>query len=470
MSAPAADWVLVVDDNQAGRYAVSRMLRRGGYAVREAGTGTEALTLASENPRLVLLDVHLPDVDGHEVCRRLREDPRTHDLPILQMSASYVKGTDRARGLAGGADAYLVEPIDPEELLATVSTLLRLRDAERRARAAEADWIASFHAIRQGVCLVDGEGRIVRHNAGFSRALIGTEDALTGHLGDHLALSFPDLSATAAELPLGQTELRDGDRVLVATVDPVPGEGGRRVVVLEDVTEQTLRRGDLEKFAYFVSHDMREPLRAMSSFVQLLDTRLAPVLDDDTREMFGFVKDGAKRLDEMIRGFLAFARLPVRHDRVPLDRVLVRAQENLRAVIEERGASVVVAASLPTVLGNELALVQLFQNLIGNAIKFCPHLPQIRVASQVEGDVPVLEVTDNGPGIPPGERERVFEMFRRLSLGRSVPGNGMGLAICQRIVQAHGGRIWVEEAEGGGSRFRFTLGGGARANPSRPRG
>lgn len=461
MRSASGEWVLVVDDNAAGRYAVSRMLRRVGYEVREAGTGTEALALAAERPRLVLLDVHLPDLDGLEVCRRLRADPATRDLPILQMSASYVKGSDRARGLAGGADAYLVEPIEPEELLATVSTLLRLRDAERRARAAEADWTASFAAIRQGICLIDREDAIVRHNAAFARALTGGEQRLEGKLADHLARAFPDFADAGATFS-APTELREGSRVFTATLDTLDGVDGRRVLVLEDVTEEAQRKRDLEKFAYFVSHDMREPLRAVSSFIQLLDRRLAPVLDAETREMFGFVQDGAKRLDEMIRGLLTFARLPGRYENIPLDRVVTKAMENLRTAIEERGASVTVAP-LPTVRGNEPALVQLFQNLIANAIKFCPGQPVVRIGCVLEEGSPVLEVSDNGPGVPHEERARVFEIFRRLETSDPVPGTGMGLAICLRIVQAHGGRIWVEEAEGGGSRFRFTLAGASSA-------
>ena len=462
MSPPAGEWVLVVDDNAAGRYAVSRMLRRGGYQVREAGTGKEALALAAERPRVVLLDVHLPDLDGLEVCRRLRADPATRDLPILQMSASYVKGSDRARGLAGGADAYLVEPIEPEELLATVSTLLRLRDAERRARAAEADWEASFAAIPQGICLIDREGAIVRHNVAFARAVLGGEHRLEGKLVDHLARAFPDFAAGGATFSSATTELREGSRVFTATLDTLDGVEGRQVLVLEDVTEEAQRKRDLEKFAYFVSHDMREPLRAVSSFIQLLDRRLAPVLDAETREMFGFVQDGARRLDEMIRGLLTFARLPGRYDNIPLDRVVTKAVEHLRTAIDERDASV-TAAPLPTVRGNEPALVQLFQNLIANAIKFCPERPVVRIGCVFEDGCPVLEVSDNGPGVPPQERDHVFEIFRRLDVSGPVPGTGMGLAICHRIVQAHGGTIWVEEAEGGGSRFRFTLEGASSA-------
>ncbi len=133
--------ILSVDDNDAIRYSFARYLRDGGYEVIEARTGTEALELARSNPALITLDIHLPDMDGYEICRRLKDDPATRDIPILHISASFVEAGDRVRGLEGGADAYLSEPVDRLELLATVKALLRMRQAQREARrqAAEAE-------------------------------------------------------------------------------------------------------------------------------------------------------------------------------------------------------------------------------------------------------------------------------------------------------------------------------------------
>jgi signal transduction histidine kinase len=133
--------VLVVDDNDAVRYAVVRFLREGGYNVLEARTGHEALVLAAQDPDLITLDINLPDMNGFEVCRRLKADPATAQIPVLHISASFAKTEDRVRGLEGGADAYLTEPLDREELLATVRALFRLRNAEKEARryAAEAE-------------------------------------------------------------------------------------------------------------------------------------------------------------------------------------------------------------------------------------------------------------------------------------------------------------------------------------------
>jgi signal transduction histidine kinase len=133
--------ILSVDDNDAIRYSFTRYLREGGYEVVEARTGEEALELARQNPALITLDVNLPDINGYEICRRLKGDPVTRDIPILHISASYVDANDRARGLEGGADAYLAEPVDRLELLATVKALLRMRQAQREARlqAAEAE-------------------------------------------------------------------------------------------------------------------------------------------------------------------------------------------------------------------------------------------------------------------------------------------------------------------------------------------
>lgn len=133
--------ILSVDDNDAIRYSFTRYLREGGYDVIEARTGEQALELARREPALITLDINLPDIDGYEICRRLKDDPATSDIPILHISASYVDATDRARGLEGGADAYLAEPVDRMELLATVKALLRMRQAQREARrqAAEAE-------------------------------------------------------------------------------------------------------------------------------------------------------------------------------------------------------------------------------------------------------------------------------------------------------------------------------------------
>lgn len=126
--------ILSVDDNDAIRYSFTRYLREGGYEVIEARTGAEALELARQEPALITLDINLPDMDGYEICRRLKVDPVTRDIPVLHISASYVEATDRARGLDGGADGYLTEPVDRGELLATVKALLRMRDAQREAR------------------------------------------------------------------------------------------------------------------------------------------------------------------------------------------------------------------------------------------------------------------------------------------------------------------------------------------------
>jgi signal transduction histidine kinase len=140
--------ILNVDDDPANRYAVTRTLRRAGYTVREAGTGQEALALARENPDLILLDVQLPDVTGFEVCQRLKADPATAPIPVLQVSASYVTSEDRVQGLEGGADGYLVTPLEPRELVAQVKAMLRVRRAEARERAARAELEAANARLR----------------------------------------------------------------------------------------------------------------------------------------------------------------------------------------------------------------------------------------------------------------------------------------------------------------------------------
>src|SRR6185503_20821939 len=173
--------ILNVDDYAASRYARSQMLVRSGFQVTEAGTGADALRLAEEQrPDLVLLDVNLPDMDGFEVCRRLRAQQATLTVPIVHISATFV--SDKAQDLAyeGGADSYLTDPVEPAVLLATIHSLLRLRRAEEGLRAASRGWQATFDAIGDGVCLLGAAGTVARVNAAFAALVEIAPADLTG--------------------------------------------------------------------------------------------------------------------------------------------------------------------------------------------------------------------------------------------------------------------------------------------------
>ncbi|HEX6615395.1 MAG TPA: response regulator [Gemmatimonadales bacterium] len=199
--------VLVVDDTEANRYTVSRILRQHGFGVREAATGRDGLDALAAGADLVVLDIRLPDMDGFEICRRIKADPATRDVPVLHISAS-LTGTDaRVRGLEGGADGYLVHPVEPAELVATVRALLRARDAEARVRAAAREWTLTFDSIADPVCLTRTDQTVMRCNRAFAAlaeaefaAILGrpVRELLPG-LGDAL----PEPGAAPVEVQLG---------------------------------------------------------------------------------------------------------------------------------------------------------------------------------------------------------------------------------------------------------------------------
>lgn len=216
---------------------------------------------------------------------------------------------------------------------------------------------------------------------------------------------------------------------------------------------------ELEQFAYVASHDLQEPLRMVTSYVQLLARRYKGKLDEDADDFIAYAVDGATRMQELINDLLAYSRIETRgRDFEPTDCkvILDRTLINLQRAIEESGA-VVSHDPLPTVMADASQLIQLFQNLIGNALKFhSEEPPRIHISVSQDHEW-VFCVRDNGIGIEPSYRERIFTIFERLHSRAEYPGTGIGLAICKKIVERHGGRIWVESELGKGSSFYFTL-------------
>ncbi|MDM8549062.1 ATP-binding protein [Desulfobacterales bacterium HSG2] len=230
---------------------------------------------------------------------------------------------------------------------------------------------------------------------------------------------------------------------------------------LRERTEELERSNrDLEQFAYVVSHDLTEPLRTVSSYVQLLERRYKGKLDADADDFIGFAVDGATRMHALIRDILAFSRVGTRgkpFEPVEAEHIFTEAMANLRVAVTESRA-VVTHDALPSVFGDASQLTRVFQNLISNAMKFRgEEPPRIHITAERKGRKWLFSFRDNGIGIDPEHSDRIFVIFRRLHTRDKYPGTGIGLAICKKIVERHGGRLWVESREGAGSVFCFTL-------------
>ena len=217
---------------------------------------------------------------------------------------------------------------------------------------------------------------------------------------------------------------------------------------------------DLEQFAFIASHDLQEPLRMVASYTQLLAERFGDRLDDKARKYIDYAVDGATRMQRLIEDLLAWSRVGSRGKFLePVDSLclLQDALANLASPIAESGA-VVTHGELPVVCADAPQLLLVFQNLISNAIKFRGKAPpEVRVDARVDGGDTVFTVRDNGIGIEGRYLDRIFEIFKRLHTRQEYPGTGIGLALCRRVVERHGGRIWCESAVGEGSAFSFTI-------------
>ncbi len=262
----------------------------------------------------------------------------------------------------------------------------------------------------------------------------------------------------------GQRPLEQETLATLATVADAVAQGlaRRRAELSLQSHAQELARSneELQQFAYVASHDLQEPLRMVASYTQLLARRYKGRLDSDADEFIAYAVDGVNRMQRLIQDLLAYSRVGTRgHEFKPLDTgvALDKALANLKASVDETGATI-VRGKLPQVMADETQLTQLFQNLVGNALKFRgPSAPRVVVDAERQGNEWRFTVEDNGIGIEPQYYERIFIIFQRLHGKEEYPGTGIGLAICKKIVERHGGRIGLDSQPGQGTTFWFTL-------------
>jgi PAS domain S-box-containing protein len=301
---------------------------------------------------------------------------------------------------------------------------------------------------------------------GFAERLIAdglrsAEDALAQQIGTGIELIARRKDGSEFPIELMLSPLGSAEGILVtAAIRDITTRKKAEANLLQKVAELNRSNEELGQFAYIASHDLQEPLRMVASYTQLLSRRYKGKLDSDADEFIAFAVDGAGRMQRLIQDLLAYSRVGTQGSNlldISSEEALQQALLNLRGAIKESGA-LVTHDPLPTVLADEMQLTQLFQNLVGNAIKYQgPGVPKVHITARNSGKKWSFSVQDNGLGIEPQYFERIFGMFQRLHKREAFAGTGIGLAICKKIVEQHGDSISVESQPGQGSTFRFAL-------------
>jgi PAS domain S-box-containing protein len=479
--------ILVVDDNEAGRYATGRVLRQAGFKISEAGTGREALRrVAEDHPDLVILDVRLPDIQGIEVCRRIKASPDVSSTPVLQMSASAVDDNARVTALEGGADAYITSPVEPAVLVATVRSLLRIRTAEQALHEAAVEWQATFDAIRDGVAVLDTHGVVQRSNAALP-GLLGLEPReIGGRSLDELispAPGDPPLVEVLASLRRTSAERILGERNFSVIIDPMADSADKLrggVAIVTDITERkrmdqqlwhTQKLESIGLLAGGVAHDFNNLLMGILGNASLAMDSLGDA--EKTRPMLQDVVRASERAAELTRQLLAYAGKgrfvagPVDlssliHDLVPLIQSSIPRKVRLMLDLEH---------DLPAIRADKTQIEQLVMNLIINAGEAIQDeagsvfvttgirraragdLSAFLTEHKEEGTYVVLQVRDTGSGMDEETVKRIFDPF----FSTKFLGRGLGLSAALGIVRGHKGALKVTSAPAQGTSFEVLF-------------
>jgi signal transduction histidine kinase len=487
--------ILLADDNADMREYVTRLLSER-YRVVAVANGQEAIEAAlSDPPDLILSDIMMPRLDGYGLLGKLRAQAVTRTIPVILLSARAGEES-RVEGLGAGADDYLVKPFTARELLARVAAHLSMRrrreEAEEALRESQAT-LQSFYdssSFLMGVVELEGEDIVPIYCNRTTASFFGTDvERIRSQTGPELGIprAIDDLwvrhyRQSQAEGQAVQFEYEHAKaagkfwlKCCVSFLGFGPTSRPRFSFIAEDFTDrrrsdellqrsnEDLRRAnaDLEQFAYSASHDLQEPLRQVAVYSQLLEKKYAKQLDGKASQYFNYCIEGAQRMEMLIRDLLAYSQAgrfsAPPECTVDIREVIETVKKDLATTIEETQAEISMSP-LPVIRGDSVPLMHLFQNLLSNALKYrSERKPRIRIAACKDGGHWRFTVEDNGIGIPKEFHTQVFGIFKRLHDRSEYQGTGIGLAICQKIVEKYGGKIWVESELGRGSTFSFTL-------------
>ena len=483
MSANGAAPILVVDDDRKNLTALKTVLAPLGCEVVTAASGEEALRiLLREDFAVILMDVRMPTMDGFETLELIKRRKRNQDTAVIFLTGVEKEARQVFRGYTAGAVDYISKPVDSDVLRSKVAVLVDLHRKTDALKESEERFRTAFSNAPIGIALIGPDGDWLQANEALCDMLGRTSAELFRRPiceftrpadRQHERKEFERLIAEKPRFYQSEKRLmhRDGRvvRALVSVSLALDAQARPLNFIwqLVDVTELERRADDLarsnaelEQYAYVISHDLQEPLRSIGGFVQLLERRYRGELDDEADRFIGFTVAGVERMQALIDDLLSYSRVAtgeLRGDRVDSRELVKGTLASLDASVREAGAEIELG-ELPTVVADGRALGQVFQNLLSNAIKFRgDDPPRVRVSATHADDAWTFEVADSGIGVDSAHAERIFRIFQRLHTREEYGGTGVGLAICKRIVERHGGRIWCESRPGGGTVFRFTI-------------
>lgn len=410
--------ILAIDDNRTYLKFLDENLKKDGIDIDKATSGKEALEkMNNKKYDCILLDLVMPGIDGIEICQKVLEMRGPVEKPMVLMLTAHESKEDMTRALEAGADDFVGKSSDISIIKARINALLRRKFIQE-------DNQRIFEELKRKEMEV--ERSRIEKAAAETKAL----------LAEKLLNTVEKLEEEIEERKRMELKIKNYSRVL------------------------ELSNKELESFAYVASHDLQEPLRAVSGFLELVEKQYKNKLDEKGKDFIHRAVSSAKRMQEMINDLLTYSRITTSgqsFELYSLEKILDRVLTNMSPTIERKNA-VVTRDPLPELTCDESQIHRLFQNLISNAIKFCDQPQQlIHISAEEQKNHWLLSVKDNGIGIDPSYHETIFKIFQRLHSKDKYPGTGIGLAICQKIVERHEGKIWVESNPGKGSTFFFTL-------------